>query len=206
MEPSLVQKPSPTEIDLLAEVKRFWSEDRRFFSNAGKEERERWVVGEFLTHRPIPFSPNELRSHPQQSKVDVEFRDARFQVKEIPDPSLRRSDEINAIYRRVMSARTLQDTIGPSFVSNVPPVVSAYELVRDTACELACSEKYKHHKATLDLLFYVTRTRASLIAVQEIKPEELLPLGWRSISCLMGNRAVVLCAGPEVPAFLRPSS
>lgn len=199
----MVDQPSPTEADLLAEMKRSWSENLRFHSNAGKEERERWVVAEFLNHLPISFDPKELRSHAQHSKVDVEFRDARFQVKEIPDPNFRRGDEIKTTYRRVMNAKTLQDTVGPGFVYDVPPVVSAYDLVRDTARELACSETYKDHKATLDLLCYVTRTRASVIAVQDVIPEELSWLGWRSISCLMGNRAMVLHAGSGAPAFLR---
>ena len=198
----MIEKPSSNEADLLAEMKRSWSENLQFYSNAGKEERERWVVGEFLIYLALPFNPNELHSHTQQSKVDVGFRDARFQVKEIPDPNFRRGEAIKTTYRRVMNAKTLQDTVGPGFVYDVPPVVSAYDLVRDRACELACNETYKNHKATLDLLFYVTRTRASIIAMHEVKTEELSLLGWRSISCLMGNRAVVLHAGPDAPLFL----
>src|SRR4249920_3168078 len=97
-------EPTADERALLAEMKRSWSENLRFYSNAGKEERERWVVAEYLTRLPVPFDPNELRSHVQKSKVDVEFRDARFQVKEIPDPNFRRGEEIKTTYHRVMNA------------------------------------------------------------------------------------------------------
>ena len=200
----MMDEPTADETALLAEMKRSWSENLRFYSNAGKEERERWVVAEFLAHLPVPFNPNELRSHVQKSKVDVEFRDARFQVKEIPDPNFRRGDEIKTTYHRVMNAKTLQDTVGPGFVYDVPRVESAYDLVRDTARELACSATYKDHRATLDLLCYVTCTRASVISVKEVKPEELSPLGWRSISCLIGNQAVALHTGPGAPMFLQP--
>lgn len=196
--------PTADETALLAEMKRAWSENLRFYSNAGKEERERWVVAEFLTRLPVPFDPNELRSHVQKSKVDVDFRDARFQVKEVPDPNFRRGDEIKTTYHRVMNAKTLQDTVGPGFVYDVPRVESAYNLVRDTAREFAYSATYKDHKSTLDLLCYVTRTRASVISMKEVRPEELSPLGWRSISCLIGNQAVALYAGPGAPPFLQP--
>jgi len=200
----MIGEPTADERTLLEEMKRSWSENLRFYSNAGKEERERWVVAEFLTRLPVPFGPNELRSHVQKSKVDVEFRDARFQVKEIPDPNFRRGDEIKTTYHRVMNAKTLQDTVGPGFVYDVPRVESVYDLVRDTARELACSATYEDHKATLDLLCYVTRTRVSVIGVKEVKPEELSLLGWRSISCLIGNQAVALHAGPGAPTFLQP--
>lgn len=200
----MMDEPTADEKAVLAEMKRAWSENLRFYSNAGKEERERWVVAEFLTRLPVPFDPNELRSHVQNSKVDVEFRDARFQVKEIPDPNFRRGEEIKTTYRRVMNAKTLQDTVGPGFVYDVPRVESAYSLVRHTASELACSATYKDHKATLDLLCYVTRTRASLVSAKEVKPEELSLLGWRSISCLIGTQAITLYAVSDGPTFLQP--
>lgn len=198
-------QPSPSEADLLAEMKSSWAESFHFHSEKGKEERERWVVGEFLNCLSVPFVSNELHSPPQQSKVDVEFRLARFQVKEIPDPNLRRSDENKDMYRRVMEAKTLQDIVGPGFVYDVPPVVSGYDLVRDNARELAFSKTYMDDKATLDLLFYVTRTRASVVRMQDIKLGELASLGWRSVSCLMGSHALVLYTALDAPAFLRPT-
>ncbi|CAH1073398.1 conserved hypothetical protein [Candidatus Nitrotoga sp. 1052] len=193
---------STSEAGILAEMKRYWAESHRFYSNPGKEDRERWVVEEFLNCLSVPFTNDELQSHPQYSKVDIEFRQARFQIKEIPNPNFRRGDEIKDTYRRVMEAKTLQDTVGPGFVYEVPPVVSGYGLVRDNAHKLAFEEKYIDCKANIDLLFYITRTRASIVEMKDVKIEELSPLGWRSVSCLMGSRALVLYATLEAPAFL----
>ena len=109
----MTDQPLFSEADLLAEMKRSWAESLRFYSNPGKEDRERWVVGQFLNCLSVAFIPDELRSHPQQSKVDVEFGQARFQIKEIPGPNFRRSDEIKDTYRRVMEAKTLQDLLAP---------------------------------------------------------------------------------------------
>lgn len=187
-------------------MKQTWSEQFRFFSNRGKEEREHWVVREFLAGLGVSFLDTELQSHPQASKVDIEFRDALFQVKEIIDPNFRRGDETKAIYRKVMAAKTLQDTVGPGFIYDVPPPASGYDLVRDTSVELSASTTYRDHKASLDLLCYVTRTRTSLISEDRLQVQELAAAGWRSISCLIGQQSTVLFAASDAPAFLRAAA
>lgn len=198
--------PPPDEAAILSEMKRAWAEQRRFFSNAGKEDREHWAVSEFLLHLKVEFSAPELRSHPQASKVDVEFRAACFQVKEITDPNFRRGDEIKTTYERVMRATTLQDTVGPCFVFDIPPPVSGYSLVRDAAADLATSSTYRDHKANLDLLCYLTRTRTSRITADQLRAPEIAAFGWRSVSCLIGDQASVLYAAADAPAFLRSAA
>lgn len=202
MHQSRIDERARDEDALLDEMKRAWAEHFRFYSNAGKERRERWVVAEFLTQLPVTFTPDELLSHIQSSKVDVEFREAHFQVKEIPDPNFRRGDDIKATYRRVMSAKTLQDTVGQGFTYDVPPLAHGYELVRDKARELASMAVYKDRRSMLDLLFYITRTRASMIERAELRSEDFSSLGWRSVSCLLGKRASVLYVSPVAPSFL----
>jgi hypothetical protein len=196
-------QPPRTEVEFLEEMKRSWASDFRFFSNTGKEERERWVVQEFLSRRSLTFTIEEIQSHEQKNKVDVGFRNALFQIKEIPEPGSLRSGEIKATYRRVMEAKSVQETVGPSPAYDVPPPVNGYELVRDKAQELAHDARYLAVRGNLDLLLYVTRTRASLIQWSEINVPELSALGWRSISCLMGDHAIVLFARVDAPAFLR---
>lgn len=199
-----MSSPSPSnEADFLEEMKRSWASDFHFFSNAGKEERERWVVGEFLSLRAVDFSVEELHSHEQQSKVDVEFRNARFQIKEIVTPGDHRGADVKATYRRVMAAKSLQETIGPGFSYGVPPIADTFELIREKAEELATDRRYLEVKMTLDLLFYVTRTNASHLEQGTIGAVQLASLGWRSISCLMGSEAVVLFAREDAPDFLR---
>lgn len=193
----------PNDAEFLEEMKRSSASDFHFFSNLGKEERERWVVAEFLSLRAVDFSVEELHSREQQSKVDVEFRDARFQIKEIVTPGARRSAEVKATYQRVMAAKSLQETVGPGFSYDVPPVADSCELIREKAEELAIDRRYLEVKKTLDLLFYVTRTRASHFEQGAIDAVEFASLGWRSISCLIGGKAVVLFAREDAPDFLR---
>lgn len=196
----------PDEAALLEEMKRSWAEQFRFFSNHAKEEREHWVVNEFLTHLGVSSSGTELRSHPQESKVDVEFREALFQVKEITDPNVKRGEEVKTTYRRVMAAQTLQDTVGQGFVYDVPAPASGYELIRDNAIKLAASAIYRDHARNLDLLCYITRTCTSLITAEQQRLHELAAVGWRSVSCLIGEQAIVLYAAADAPLFLRKAA
>ena len=196
----------PEETAVLAEMKRAWAEQKHFFSNLGKEARERWVVSEFLVHLKVEFSATELRSHEQASKVDVEFRSACFQVKEVTNPNFRRSAEIKTTYQRVMRATTLQDTVGPGFVYDNPAPVSGYSLVRDIAADLAASPNYRDHKANLDLLCYVTCTCTSPILADQLRVPEIAALGWRTVSCLIGHQASVLYAAADAPAFFRAAA
>ena len=174
-----------------------------FLLSGWKPAKERWIARKFLEVLGINSHEREVRSPVQASKVDVEYLDGRFQIKEITNPDIRRDDEIRDAHRRVMLATTLEETIGPGFAYDVPDCTTAYALVMERAKELADSAKYAGVKGTLDLLFYVTRSRASHIDNCEIDHATILGLGWRSISCLMGDKATVLFAAPHAPEFLR---
>lgn len=190
-----------SDLELLEKLRKSAREDLRFLSEGGREERERWVVSEFLALQKMEFTEEELRSPHRYSKVDVVFRDARFQVKEILNPGSKRYRDIKARYERLMAANSLQDIEWPMFGYDVPPVTTIYKLITDEALSLSVEKKYATEKANLDLIFYVTRTRAALIQKDEIDREFLSSIGWRSISCLAGNQALVLFAAKKAPEF-----
>lgn len=98
--------------DALDAIRQAWADEARFFSTARQSEQERWVVREFLTRLGVRFAEPELVSEETHSKVDVVFRDVRFQVKEIPDPGTRRGDEVNALWRQAVSAKRVEDIVG----------------------------------------------------------------------------------------------
>jgi Protein of unknown function (DUF1780). len=83
-----------------------WKEDRiralkeslAFFSNKEKLSREKWVVRRLLRALHIDFAEEEMAG--AEEPVDVLFRDAKFQVKEILDEGRRRTDEFKAKTRK----------------------------------------------------------------------------------------------------------
>lgn len=183
-------------------LKSAW-EDVEYFSNPNKEARERWVVSQFLSILGVEHLAKELQSLEQTNKADVRFRSSFFQVKELPDPNLRRGKMHKDIYNSIKSATSLEDVVLVGDVRDVPPITSMYELVLQKAAELANSESYKTSKSGLDILIYVTRTRASLILPYEIDNEAFSSLGWRSVSCVNAKQAVVLFTSNSAPDFIR---
>jgi len=187
--------------DLLDAMREGAREELRFFSNKGRTKRECWIVSQFLELRSIDFGKDELECPPQSSKIDVRFRTANFQVKEIVSPGSKRSDEVKNRFNRLNAAKTPAEAIDRLSAYDVPPTSSIYSLVLEQASGLVT--QYADYLHELDLLFYVTRTRASPVRRDEICVDQLAPLGWRSISCVAGDQATVLFAQDNAPEFLR---
>ena len=178
-------------------------EDLRFYSNRGKAEREKWVVGEFLKISGIPFDVDEIASLEQDSKIDVVFQDANYQVKEIVNPGLKRSRYYKELYNALKRANDLESIELPSIAEDVPEIESMYSLVLSESIKLGISEKYKKEKSGLDLIFYVSRSRASLIRESEVNSNDFNVAGWRSVSCINSKQAAVLFSGEESPEYMR---
>ena len=187
-------------LDLL--LKASW-DDVKYFSNANKDERERWVVSKFLSVLNVEYREEEIRSLDPHSKVDVCFRDASFQIKEVTDPDLRRGKMYKDAYASIKAAKSLDQVSLVGDVQDVPPIANMYELVLEKAKELADDESYRTSKGQLDLLIYVTRTRASPIHAEQIADDAFSGLGWRSVSCVNEKQALVLFSSPSAPDFLR---
>lgn len=169
----------------------------RFFSNDAKPERERWVVREFLKNLSIPFSEGDFTSAAQSDDVDVVFRNARFQVKELTDPDCRRYSEIKEDLKRAEDAIRPQDLFDTP-ISYDLVWVDAYPLIHDRATN---NQYPPRSSRRVDLLFYITRTHAFLAPSRQ--SDNLSSLGWRSVSCLIGKRSYVLAAASHAPLFLR---
>ena len=172
------------------------------FGNANKEIREQDTVKQFLSKLDIQYSDDEIHSLEQNNKADIRFRDAMFQIKELSDPNLRRGKFYKDIRNSIKKATRLDQVCLVGDVQDIPPIISIYELVFEKANELANSENYERFKNQLDLLIYVTRTRASLIQATEINIDAFSALGWRSISCINYKQAVVFSSTSSAPSFI----
>ena len=183
--------------EIVESFRRAREEQVRFFSNPAKPERERWVVQEFLKTLSISLSEDELYSPKEADDVDVVFRDANFQVKELPEPDCLRSSEVVEDLKRGETATLPMELFGALVAKDIVfedayPSIQAY--ARDHRYSPAS-------RAKLDLLVYVTHTHAVLN--RKTQPADLSTLGWRSISCLFGPHAYVLVATENAPLFLR---
>jgi hypothetical protein len=133
--------------------------------------------------------------------VDVSFRSASFQIKEICDPTERRHGRLKKSLLRAEQAITTRDLFGSSEARDIV-FVDAVDLLIEVAASSNFSPRVKHD---LDLLFYVTRPLASFYERYDLAADKLRAFGWRSISCLFGEKPVLLVATDSSPSFLRPS-
>ena len=93
--------------DLIEESK----ESVDFFSGGNKWNREKWVVEKLLSSSGVRYNESELSECDEP--VDVAFRDARFQIKEMmrfPDAKhRRRHDEYRSALQKAEAAETLEE-------------------------------------------------------------------------------------------------
>ena len=79
-----------------------------FFSNQNKWEREKWVVKRLLSSLRISHDESELKQPPEREAVDVGFRGARFQVKELIQISYETGRRRHAEYKELLVKLRLQ--------------------------------------------------------------------------------------------------
>ena len=158
------------------------------------------MVREFLTRLGLELGEDEVRSfRDDDDPVDVTFRCANFQVKEIYDPAQRRHAELKESLQAARKATCIRDLVLP---------VKARDIVLADVgrllLEIASTNRYSARiKSALDLLVYVTRPRAGFYEPHHSVAEKLKGLGWRSISCLFGEKPLLLVAKSCAPPFLQ---
>lgn len=168
-----------------------------FFSNGNKTERERWVVRRLLEAIEVSFKEEELQSGAEPA--DIEFRQARFQVKEILDDGRRRVDEYREQLIRIEAAKSEQDLL----MSFSPKVVTFEEAVREAyeyARSLINNNAYGQLEiALMDLVIYYDKIDTY---VQHSEYRDFPTLKFRSLSFVSSGPCGVLYCQENAPALL----
>jgi hypothetical protein len=171
------------------------------FSNGRKAEGERWVATSFVENLNIRFDPAEIIS-PRVDPPDVEFRDARFEIKEIMDPGRKRHQEYRDELERLKKLTDPKDTL-KVFRPKTMTITEVYQRCQDFVKPL--QRKYPAAvRGGLDLLLYINLVGVMGLIEQPLPDTSALSdLGWRSVSFLKGQRSCCLYASDSAPAFLQ---
>lgn len=183
-----------------------WKDDRiqalteslAFFSNTEKLNREKWVVRRLLQALRVQFKEEELTE--AQEPVDVAFRDAGFQVKELLDEGRRRTDEFKKKLEAVKSAKDCSELLE----HYTPTDISFSEIVR--RCFLYAETLLKQVKygprecKNIDLVCYFNWLDHHVVPPIEVPK---MGVGFRSLSIVSNRYCAVACASPDAPALLR---
>ncbi len=180
------------------------AETRRIFSSKMKEERERMVCRAFLRCLGVSFHEDEIVA-PYTEPIDVVFRSAKFQIRELMEPNRKRGDELKEFQHKVRNATSIEDVMAPY---SPPRPLSLQELADEVTSAL--SEKVaKYGKGCMDLdaLVYVDLEQRYLDAKTNMPGlSKLQSQGWRSVSALFTPYSIVFLAGASAPDFILTNS
>lgn len=177
-------------------------EARHFFANECKPDREKWVVSQFLFQLDIKFAKEDVRES-QDEPADVDYRNARFQVKEIYDEGRRRGDEYKESLRKAETATSTSDFLEPYS----PQKITCDDVVSLAAKQASMwQQKYGAFEcSSTDLLFYFNYkdTHVSGDMLTDVGAHSSEMAAWRSVSVFAGDCAFVLHASEKAPDFLK---
>ncbi|MEW6689179.1 MAG: DUF1780 domain-containing protein [Pseudomonadota bacterium] len=195
-------QPDADEEAYLVEHRKALLESVAFWSPEKKLERELWVVRTFLRHLNVQYADSELV--PETSEPpDINFRSARFEIKEILDPDRRRHEEYREKLEKAGSAKRLRD-----LMEQYTPQDLTYEEIGDQAVK-TLEGLAKHYAPKvierLDLLLYVNLLRRVVDTQSPVpSPSRFSGFGWRSVSVVRSSVACVFHARSDAPEFLQP--
>ncbi len=192
-----------SENDLIEKCKEALKKDFRFFSNACKPDREVWVVKHFLLQLGIEFSDEDIHESSDEP-VDVNYCDAKFQIKEIMDNNRKRRDEYKESLRKTGTATSYSDLLEHS---PLPRRITFDEVVSVIAKQASkWKQKYGPSECmSTDLLFYFNLQDIYMIGnvLANLNTYSSKMAAWRSVSVLSNSCAFVLHVSEDAPDFLK---
>lgn len=189
-----------TDDEYIESVRKEREELVKFFSSENRAEREIWVANEFLTNLGISFTHSEL-VHVKDDPPDVNFKDAKFEIKEILDPGRKRHAEFKESLEKAKNAKGPQELIEHYSPKDII-YTEIYDLILAAVVKYAA--KYPLQvRNKLDLLFYVNLEDVHGYIESPLPPQHKLEtFGFRSVSFVMGPLSGVLMASDDAPSFL----
>lgn len=170
-----------------------------FFSNKNKLEREKWVVARLLENFIPEFSEASLCG--AEEPADVQFQDAKFQVKEIMDDR-RRGDEYKKSLEEVIVAKEYGDLLEEVPLYNVSftkIVNQCYEYSKNRA-----DDQYGvKERENMDFICYFNYSDYNEVAPVEMPSFEKY---YRSFSVVSNKYSSVIYTTDTAPEFLKKHS
>jgi len=184
----------------LKDLQEALKESVTFFSPRNKPARESWVGMTFLQNLGLQLDEKDVLV-PLNDPPDIIFGDARFEIKEILDPSRKRHLEFKERFRRSLNVKDPADLLEPYTPRDLTPK-DILDLIEKELPEVG--KKYSAMVRTqYDLLFYVNLKHHHLKIDRMPDPFRLSSFGWRSVSALIGSGSLVYYANDLAPEFLQ---
>ena len=184
--------------EIIKEIIEDMEESVDFFSNKKKKERELWVVKEFLKIISINFDEKDFKIDCYEP-IDIGFRNANFQVKELLDKDRKRHREFKDDLKKAKNATHLSEL---TELYNAKNKITLQEIID---CTITLLNNYhidpKESKRT-DLLVYENLTHYGISDYNYTLTKKFTI--WRSFS-MVGNGGLccVFFAENDAPDFIK---
>lgn len=166
------------------------TESVTFFGNKKKQEREKWVLNEFLKYLRVPVQEIDIKGT-NDEPIDVFFKDMGFQIKEIQTEGRRRDRD----YKERLKSIT-DKTVPEDLLEDYNPVhIPLSDVIPKVTKELARhrKDKYGNNVSDINVLVYLnlcdTTYTSNPIDMTLIESELSY---WKSISLVTNNCAIVI--------------
>jgi hypothetical protein len=180
------------------DIVRSLTEANRFFSNAGKFERECWVAKVFLQRIGVAVEPHDLKH--AEEPIDVAVKGASFQIKEAFPPGRKRQLEYSLKLSEAKAATDSADLL-ESYSPIEMTGKEIFGICSEYAEKLVREHAYGQKEISkIDLLVYVNYP-----GNHELEPfaGQLQESPFRSVSYLSNRYASVIYATESAVAWLR---
>lgn len=186
----------------LKSIKEGLKESVEFFGNKNKQEREKWILKEFLSYLPVQFAETDIRESNTEPH-DVFFKSFGFQVKEILTEGRMRGKE----YKEKLNSISSNTKPGDFSEQYNPIHIPLTESLPRVFSELARhrTEKYYDNTSSIDVLVYLNLSDTTYTNEQINVSQVSAELNrWRSVSLVSNNCAAVLHCNDCGNQLLRP--
>lgn len=178
-------------------------DSKKFFSNASKQERELWVLREFLSYLPIDIVDSDICPAPREPN-DVTYGLYGFQVKEVLSKGRRRGDEYSEKLGEITDKTQPEDLLEPYSPIHIPLNEVLPRIAEDLARHRI--EKYERlgrgmTTGDIDVLVYLNLSGITYTSdeVTDLHNEFKY---WKSVSLVANNCAIVLACSDHCNQLL----
>ncbi len=188
--------------DYVKSVKEGLEESVKFFENKNKQEREKWVLREFLSYLPVEFEDSHIKGSDAEPN-DVFYKEFGFQVKEVQTEGRKRGKEYKDKLQSI-SEETRPDDLTEQYS---PTHITLNESLSGVVSELARhrEEKYSNNTGHMNVLVYLNLSDTTYTSGQvdlSVISDELDC--WKSVSLVANNCAIVLRCNDHHNQLLLP--
>jgi hypothetical protein len=191
--------------DYIESIQKALSDSKQFFSNANKQDRELWVLHEFLSYLPIDIVASDIVPAPKEPN-DVIYGHYGFQVKEVLSEGRKRGDEYSDKLDAITEETQPEDLLEPYSPIHIP----LSDVMSRVASDLARHrvEKYERpgkptNAGNIDVLVYLNLSSTTYTSQQVTDIQDEFN-NWKSVSLVSNNCAVVLACSDHCNQLLAP--